>query len=123
MSWYVIRLTMPYPCAGGQDFHKVPVEKMFTFHQPRTDYSIHPQITTSSDTEDSSSGIVSDQPRSHPGAGFKTESIATSEQSLHGSIQSVQSSGGIVMYELYHCYMYIVHLYVLLRVKWMVTHV
>lgn len=71
------------------------------FHQPRTDYSIHPQITTSSDTEDSSSGIVSDQPRPHPGAAFKAESVATSEQSLRGSVQSLQSSsGGMKLYYL-----------------------
>ena len=80
--------------AGGQEFHKVPVEKMFMFHQPRTDYSIHPQITTSSDTEDSSSGIVSDQPRLRPGGPTKAESVATSEQSLRGSVQSLQSSSG-----------------------------
>lgn len=65
------------------------------FHQPRTDYSIHPQITTSSDTEDSSGGIVSDQPRLPPGAtAIKAESVATSEQSLRGSVQSLQGSIG-----------------------------
>ena len=89
---HVHALIVHYMYTGEHGFHKVPVEKMFMFHQPRTDYSIHPQITTSSDTEDSSSGIVSDQPRSQSGLPLKAESGATSEQSLRGSAQSIQSS-------------------------------
>ena len=77
----------------------MPVEKMFMFHQPRTDYSIHPQITTPSDTEESTSGIVSDQPRSQ--RALRTESVATSEQSLHGSIPSISSTGGRYLYVQY----------------------
>ena len=70
----------------------MPVEKMFMFHQPRTDYSIHPQIT-SSDTEESSSGIVSDQPRQ-----TRTESVYTSEHSPHGSLLSLPHSSAGGMY-------------------------
>ena len=76
----------------------MPVEKVFEFHQPRTDYSIHPQITTPSDTEESSSGIVSDQPKSL--GTFRTDSVA-SEPSQHGSIPSLHSSvGGMLLIQM-----------------------
>ena len=68
------------------------------FQQPRADYSIHPQITSSSDTEDSSSAVVSDQPRLH--GILKADSGHTSEPSLHGSAPSLSTSsaGGMLEY-------------------------
>ena len=87
MLSFVIYKPSYYPpshLTGPPDYHKVPVEKMFMFHQPRADYSIHPQITSPSDTEDSASGIVSDQPRV-----YRPASVTASERSLQGSLPSL----------------------------------
>ena len=44
-----------------QQFHKVPLEKVFEFHQPVTEYSVHPQIVGTSEAENVDT--VSEQPQ------------------------------------------------------------